>query len=56
MVDIVNGIADLNGKQLWIEGDGHPNAMYYRRIAELIEPEAERLLRANLAQRPGNRH
>jgi lysophospholipase L1-like esterase len=44
VVDVVEGMADLDRQRIWIPGDGHPDARYNRRVAELVAAELLALL------------
>lgn len=37
-IDPVQGLDTLSGVKIWVDGDGHPNARYQARIAEIILP------------------
>ncbi len=37
-IDLVSELDDLNGEVLWLPGDGHPNSLYAKRIAEILYP------------------
>jgi hypothetical protein len=44
VVDMTDHLADLSGRRIWIEGNGHPDAEYARRVAAaLVDPVARAL-------------
>jgi GDSL-like Lipase/Acylhydrolase family len=43
-IDLVPHLRSLAGKQIWVEGDRHPNALYHRLVADVITPVVKKAL------------